>query len=461
MRVLRAASPTTLFNPIGRPDNGVHLIHRFFGFEELVMKGNVAQVIAVFRTTLRVPLAFVLCIGSPTVALAAAPLGQVSEQHLLTFQGPSLFDDFGRAVDIKDGLAVVGVGAVQSGGGGFSGALVYDAITGQNLHTFVSPPGVTPSSLAGSVAIDQGLVVAGDRFASARGVASSGVAHVFDANTGDLVTSLFDNHPQTNSFFGDLVAVSGRDALVGGWNGKLVYFDAQTGNVQPKLVSPDLRFTLDSVFDVDQRRALITATDTSGHAVGLVIDLPTRELISVLQPLGAGVNSFRRVAIDGDRAILGAPNDDGNNGTAYIFDVSSGTQLHRITSPVLRTGTSTRNAFFGTDVDIDGRLAIVGFPNDSRRRTLCGRCLCIQRKYRPAHRRAGGIRQPSWRLVRNRRQHRRWSCHCRRKPAISPVLHSGGAYIFAVPEPSNLCAILVGLFLTTMRWRARHRELHT
>lgn len=68
------------------------------------------------------------------------------------------------------------------------------------------------------------------------------------------------------------------------------------------------------------------------------------------------------VAISGDRAIVGARTEDddlGNNdvGAAYVFDLNTGQQLHRLTA-------SDGNAYdqFGEAVAIDGNIAVVGAP---------------------------------------------------------------------------------------------------
>ncbi|MBN2641846.1 MAG: hypothetical protein JXR78_09345 [Victivallales bacterium] len=72
------------------------------------------------------------------------------------------------------------------------------------------------------------------------------------------------------------------------------------------------------------------------------------------------------VAIDGDVAIVGAKGDDEgglNVGAAYLFDITTGNQLAKLmpSDPTL-----TQNEYFGYSVAIDGNLAIVGaYGNDT------------------------------------------------------------------------------------------------
>ena len=67
------------------------------------------------------------------------------------------------------------------------------------------------------------------------------------------------------------------------------------------------------------------------------------------------------VAISGNNAIVGAPTDDdgaSSSGSAYIFNVTTGAQLHKLTA-----SDAAQNDRFGVGVAIDGNYAIVGARN--------------------------------------------------------------------------------------------------
>ena len=69
-------------------------------------------------------------------------------------------------------------------------------------------------------------------------------------------------------------------------------------------------------------------------------------------------NFGRSVAISGNIAIVGARlNDDGgaNSGSAYLFDVTTGNQLFKLTA-----SDAAASDFFGESVAISGNTAIVG-----------------------------------------------------------------------------------------------------
>lgn len=76
---------------------------------------------------------------------------------------------------------------------------------------------------------------------------------------------------------------------------------------------------------------------------------------------GGAINFFgEAVAVDGNRALIGAPRESTNAtnaGAAYLFDISNPdnpVQLSKLIPPVGDT-----NDFFGDDVDLSGDLAIV------------------------------------------------------------------------------------------------------
>ena len=67
------------------------------------------------------------------------------------------------------------------------------------------------------------------------------------------------------------------------------------------------------------------------------------------------------VAIDDDRAVVASPNSDVGGfldiGAAYIFDVTTGAELTKLTPPWVQTN------FFAASVSISGNIAIVGDPH--------------------------------------------------------------------------------------------------
>ena len=68
------------------------------------------------------------------------------------------------------------------------------------------------------------------------------------------------------------------------------------------------------------------------------------------------------VAVSGNLAIVGAPGDDDDgavSGSAYLFDVTTGQQLFKLTA-----SDALGDRIFGTSVAISGNRAIVGAPGN-------------------------------------------------------------------------------------------------
>jgi len=166
-------------------------------------------------------------------------------------------------------------------------------------------------------------IVMADRRDNARPsapVCESGSAYLFDTNTGDQIAELLPFDGAGGVLCWGSVAISGTTAILGA-----------VGDGQPVV----------SVF---------------------VYDTTTGEKITELIPDdGAGGISDgfgESVAISGSTAIVGAVFDNNNvtlNGSAYLFDTTTGRQRFKLVSDGSASG-----EFFGFSVAISGQTAIVG-----------------------------------------------------------------------------------------------------
>ena len=97
--------------------------------------------------------------------------------------------------------------------------------------------------------------------------------------------------------------------------------------------------------------------DSGGYA--LVYNIETGEQLYRLQANDTVLNDHFgfSVAIDGNRAIIGARGDDSARGSAYVFDLSTGQQIRKLTA-----ANRVSNTQFGLSVDISGDLAVVSTP---------------------------------------------------------------------------------------------------
>ena len=170
-----------------------------------------------------------------------------------------------------------------------------------------------------SVANNNSYMLVGASKADPSGL-SSGIAHLFDAS-GAYLRELSASDGQQLDEFGASVAMAGTDALVGAFledeqadrAGAVYVFDTNTGVERFKLTASDAE-----------------SVDFFGGNV-------------------AGTTGFALVGARG--------NDDAgeDSGSAYIFNLDTGAQLHKLVAP-----DAAAEDRFGTGLAIDSRYAVVG-----------------------------------------------------------------------------------------------------
>ena len=246
-----------------------------------------------------------------------------------------------------------------------------------------------------SVDIDGNLIIIGAFQEDDAGGLTSGKAYIYNATTGALVHTL-DN---PNAFgtsdgdrFGYSVAISGNYAIVGAdredetgelSSGKAYIFNATTGALVHTLDNPNAFGTSDSdVFGeaaaIDGDRAIVGAyqeDDADGTSSGkaYIFNVTTGALVHTLDnpnPIFSSTNNWfgRSMDISGDRCIVSAyveTNEAGESGSgkAYIFNVTTGALVHTLDNPD-PFGTGDINDFFGYSVAMSGNYAIVSCINE-------------------------------------------------------------------------------------------------
>ena len=192
-------------------------------------------------------------------------------------------------------------------------------------------------------------------------------------------TSQLDN-------FGFSAAISGNYAIVGAYgedddggnsSGKAYIFDVTTGALVHTLDNPNAYDTSASdqfgwSVAISGDRAIVGAVqedDAGGSESGkaYIFNVSTGALVQTLDnPTAYSTSAFddfgHSVAISGDRAIVGANGeaDDGGplSGKAYIFNVTTGALVHTLDNP--NAFDTSRLDVFGQSVAISGNRAIVG-----------------------------------------------------------------------------------------------------
>ena len=280
-------------------------------------------------------------------------------------------DLFGNSVAISGNTALVG--AVQDDDGGFDSgsAYLFDVTTGNQLAKLTADDAAAGGWFGQSVAISGNMALVGALYGNGD---FGGTAYLFDVTTGNQLTKLTADDAAAGGSFGSSVAIGGNTALVGAWgdndggdrSGSAYLFDATTGNQLAKLTADDAAMNdrFGSSVAISGNTALVGAwgNDDAGNASGsaYLFDVSTGNQIAKLtaDDAAAGDSFGNSVAISGNTALVGAwgeQNADDNSGSAYLFDVTTGNQLAKLTAV-----DATMEDYFGSSVAISGNTALVG-----------------------------------------------------------------------------------------------------
>jgi WD40 repeat protein len=224
-----------------------------------------------------------------------------------------------------------------------------------------------------SIAIDSGLVVVGAFATNDNGV-WSGSAYIFDAVKGTQVAKLLPDDGMARDQFGGSVAIS--DGIVavgapddddnGNESGSVYLFDALTGQMLRKLLpndgSPNDQFGYSVAIENDTVVVGAYTSDDNGLGSGsaYIFSVSSGTQIAKLLPNDGNpdANFGYSIALDDGIVAIGArwDNDNGiKSGSAYLFDSLTGVQLHK-----LLPNTGTAEEYFGVSVDIANGIVVVG-----------------------------------------------------------------------------------------------------
>ncbi|MBL4658955.1 MAG: FG-GAP repeat protein [Alcanivoracaceae bacterium] len=306
-------------------------------------------------------------------------------QKLLAVAGNGGDKRFGFSVSISGNNALIGAPNDDSNGHDFGSAYIFN-YEGSNWilsKKLTASDGALLDRFGNSVSLFGNRALIGAQTVDDNGT-SSGSAYIFDFdgnswNQSQKITAL---DADDFDLFGHSVSLSSNRALIGardddqnGFFSGSAYifdFDGSTWNQTQKITA----------FDGDEfdefgisvsllgNRALIGARDNNGNTSGsaYIFDFDgnswnqTKKFI----PPGGGEQGDQfgiRVSLSVNRALIGATGDNGNSGSAYIFDFDGNiwNQTEKIIAPDGNFGD-----FFGNSVSLSGDRALIGsFRNDS------------------------------------------------------------------------------------------------
>lgn len=222
-----------------------------------------------------------------------------------------------------------------------------------------------------SIAVNPTLIVTGAPRADLNGT-DSGAAFVHRTSTGQQLLRLSPEDGGQFDEFGYSVAATGQRAIVGApgegpsfaSSGAVYVFDIQTGEQLHKLTASDadtFDFLGESV-GVSGTRIVVGAPGDGDFNLGsaYIFESTTGQQLHKLTASDADTSDFfgNSVAISGTRVVIGSARDDhsgfANVGSAYIFDAVTGEQVRKILPE-----NPAETSYFGGDVAISGDLIAV------------------------------------------------------------------------------------------------------
>jgi hypothetical protein len=254
------------------------------------------------------------------------------------------------------------------------------AVQAQTPEFSLTVPTGTPA-FGTSVAISGSFMVVGAPNDNT-GAQGAGRAYLYNLDgtlTGPKV--IFNNpNPFENAHFGYSVAISGTYVIIGkpGGIGSVYVYDL-AGTLVRELINPH---TFSGQFGysvaISGNRVVVGSPfdDVVANDAGFVFvydmssGTPTTPIAELNEPSGFSNHNFGfSVSIDGTRVAVGSPrtpqgsgNSVLNAGSAYLFDLSSGTPNNPIAT--FKKPTPASDDFFGTSVAISGTRVVVGVPKD-------------------------------------------------------------------------------------------------
>lgn len=298
----------------------------------------------------------------------------ISEDRELLVRDGQDIDEFGSSVALKGSIALVGAPRDDDNGLSSGSAYLFNAATGQELFKLLPSDGAQDDGFGRSITLSEDFAVIGAPLNQDAGFATGSV-YLFDVATGDELTKLLPDDVDLGDRFGWSLGISDTTLLIGahcdeesGANAGSAYlFDAASQEQLSKLLASDggpFHYFGKSAAISGDTAIISSIGHDSGRGCAYIFDVtdPSQpvEVHKLLATDAApGDMLGLAVAIDGDRAAATAVGYAPGNivtGCVYIFDVTTGAQLFKLTPPHNTTTT------FGEALSIKGDQIIIGDP---------------------------------------------------------------------------------------------------
>ena len=308
-----------------------------------------------------------------------------TQQQKLEASDAAAGDIFGQSVAISGDTIVIGASGNDRARGADQGSAYVFVRSGgvwTQQQKLVASDARAGDRFGSSVAIDDETIVVGAPLDDGVGGADQGSAYVFVRSAGvwSQEQKLEASDAAANDNFGQSVAIRERRVAVGspGDDGAgsidqgSAYVFVRSGGVwsqEQKLEASDAAANdnFGSSVGISRRTVVVGALNDDGAQGSAYVFTRSGGVWSQEQKLeasdaAAGDNFGSSVAIRGRTVVVGAPGDDGAQGSAYVFTRSGGVWSQE---QKLEASDGASNDLFGQSVAIRRRTVVVGAPFDS------------------------------------------------------------------------------------------------
>lgn len=294
--------------------------------------------------------------------------------------GSEAGDEFGYSLAIDSTRLVIGSRKAESGGVRTGVVYMYDITTGTKIRKFVAPDGENNDNFGGAVAINGDYVIVGAP-GDDDGASLAGAVYVFEASTGNFIRKLNASNPAFGDALGSDVAVNGdyvvasaQSADADGSNSGGVYlFQISTGQEIGR-VYPDVPTGYDLFEKVTIGTTHFAVGARSHNANG--VSGSGAIFVYSYNPFSIGL-THKLVADDikedlflgRDVQLLGNYLFAGSTEGAYIFDLSDGSQMSKITRSI---NNGVPHDEFGANIAVSGNTLLVSAHRDETSGSYAG-----------------------------------------------------------------------------------------
>lgn len=298
-------------------------------------------------------------------------------QAKLVAADPDLTDHFGGAVALDGNTALIGaIGANDGCGAAYVFVRSGTTWTQQQRLVLAAPEGADDFGVAVALSGNTALVGASQRDIGANDAQGAAYVFVRNGNQWNQQAQLLATAGGAYDFFGENVALDGDTALIGDSRNEAAFVFGRSGSawsVRQRLVASDAAGQQDafgSDVALDGDLALVAAVSRNS-GTGAVYAFARSGANFVEQDmLTASDGSAHAVfgvdlALDGDRALIGARdtgpfNGFAGQGTAYVFERGGNAWTERA---ILRVASGIGGDQFGNAVALEGDIALGGAAN--------------------------------------------------------------------------------------------------